>query len=215
MFNHFRNGPAPGPPARIRRLDSKLAALGELGAVSVPLALVMVVAFVAWVGLWQAMRDWRKVRDQQMALDECVSQQAKKSAQQLNRLKRIDQGIQAARAALVLAIEPSARATLMATLQTLGAWAQAEDVAWKAQAASWILRRGCGKAARAIPLPFPEAPWTLDPPDALGARPLRWSETHALEIQNRAGTRFSRAWIVRRDHQWHAQWRRHTGPSSP
>lgn len=197
---------------RSRKGGPARSILTERGGVSIPLALLLCAVLFASLGLWRVLHDWRMIRDRQLRLSYCIAEHTQKVAARLNRVRNLDRGIRATRAALAVAVVPQVRASLMATLQALNIWVQAETTGWSVTAASWRIRRGCGDVPSALPLMYPPRPWTIEPPDSLGPRPLRWSEAHALEIQLAAWPRFSRAWVLKKEGGWRAQWR---GPDSP
>lgn len=187
------------------------ASMTERGALSIPMALLLCVAAIGFSATWRTFQSWHEIRDRQLGLDECVTKNALETAARLNRVRKLDSGIRATRAALWVAVEPSIRASLSATLQALGAWVRVEEAAWASASALWLLRRGCGNLRSSLPRPYPQKPWINEPPDPIGPRPLTWKEQHGLQIQLLALPRSSRAWVVRRSGRWSAQWR----PASP
>ena len=186
--------------------------MSERGTLSLPMALALSAAAAGFYGSWRTLHEWREKRDHQLLLDGCVAEQAQGMSRRLNRVQRLDQGIRLTRAALLVALEPGTRASLMATLETLGQLVHAEELAWNATAVSWLLRRGCGKLAQALPRPYPREPWRTEPPDPLGTRPLRWKENHELLLQIARPPRTSRAYVVR-EGRWKAQWRNNSNGS--
>jgi hypothetical protein len=186
----------------------------EVGALSVPLALLLVVTAsgFAWAG--QAMHEWAQMRDRQWALSQCVARVSIRTALRLNRVRRLSQGMQVTRAALLVAVEPSLRASLQATLQLLATGVRTEELAWTAESASWLTGRGCGGITRAIAQPFPVRPWASSPPDPLGPQPPEWRNDHALCFRIWSPPRQGRAWVLFKGGRWQAQWRPASGPSS-
>lgn len=196
MRKHYRNHRAQRSPR-----------INEGGAVSLPLAVLVLVCALGFGGTTLALHEWREQRDRQWALSVCVATNARQVSARLNRVRKLDVAIRATRVALLAAVEPGLRASLLATLQALGLSLRAEEVAWSAAQGLWLVRRGCGDVAGTLPQPYPEKPWHTPPPDPVGPRPPEWSPTHALPIRLWAPPRASRAWVVQVNRRWRAQWR--------
>lgn len=147
----------------------------ERGALTLPMTLMLSVVMVASVGLLSLMFRWRSLAAHQLRLDRCVGSVAIDLRDSLLTIQRINREITGLRASLAVAtIAPPVRATLQATLEAEVVRQELERGRWGARRIKWLARRGCDGEGD-IPFLLPEQPWTRDPPDFLGPRPLRWT----------------------------------------
>ncbi len=195
---------------RRRGTSATVRLRSERGALSMPLLLILCVAFLSYFWIWSHLANWREIRDRQLLLDECVGKQARSLAYRLQRMDRLNQTVRATRAALLVTIEPTTRASLTSLLWVQYGWLQGEHLRWNTDAILWLARRGCGEVKRALPQPYPTNPWTIEAADPIGPRPFRWKgEPHALfTLRLIALPRSARAYVFLRNRSWQSSYQK-------
>lgn len=147
----------------------------ERGSLHAPLALIVALVAVFGLGLIGLQKSWKKLARSQIELDECVGSVALEFRDLMRSIEGSNLRIEATRLALIPAtLLPPARAALQVALNAQVLEQETRRLGWEATRANWLVGRRC-KARGEIPYPLPGFPWTRDPPDPLGARPLRWS----------------------------------------
>lgn len=150
----------------------------------VPMALLLVIISLSALGLWGILRHWRYLAELQLRLDRCVGGVALALKADARTIRLSNREMMAIRAALSVAVEPASRTALQTALLAEAARQEWVRLRWNARRLSWLARLGCATGRGDRPVPLAEFPWTRDPPDALGSRPLRLTlEPLELRVQ--------------------------------
>ncbi len=166
----------------------------ENGAVSVPIALLVGISMSFGIGTWTLLHRWRVLTALQLRLDRCTGEAVQDTRKAFERIQLLNRAIRVARATLEASIVlPEAAEAAHEALKVAAAAQEALAGAWRAKRAFWVIRRGCGGSGdRASALPA--LPWTRDPPDVIGPKPMRWdSDSSTFRVQATNGTRRSAA----------------------
>ncbi len=191
--------------------------MNERGVLHFPLAAALGIAAIVGLSLLGALWKWRKVTEAQLRIDRCVAETALSLKDRLAELESANDEIRIIRAALLVDVEPSSRATLTAALNLEVARQEMIRSSWETRRITWLAQRGCdGRFDVAHPLPA--MPWTRDPPDSIGPKPLRWtgSEPKRMELRLSHYRRRSAARVEKREKEgihdlsikakWRAKW---------
>lgn len=187
---------------------------GQAGSLNIPLALALLALAMASLGTWELLHRWRTLAVLQLRLDSCVGRTAADARDDLSRVGKSNQRMEAVRAAIALVPVPHLRAALDAELAAEMALQEGIRLRWDARAAGWLLRRGCD-GRNDLPMPLPLFPYDRQPPDSLGPRPSRWGDPRDRElvILLRHSPRVARARVepengkeIGNESSWKATW---------
>lgn len=144
------------------------------GALSLPLALMLMSTTFAAFGTWGLMHHWNNLTALQLRLDRCVGEAALDLRATLKRIEFENVSLRALRAAQALA-DIEAPGSLVPEITALAEAQDAEIFRWKARQAAWMLAHGCDGQPD-LPSPLPSMGWDPRlPPDTDGPQALVWS----------------------------------------
>ena len=155
----------------------------ESGVLVMPLGLALVFLGLMALGTLGLMRNWRKLTEVQLRLDRCVGKVAMELRNEQNSIESANRRMEMLRVAIPpAAIYPAVAAALQRALELQALLEEVTLRRWQARRIAWMLERGCDHS-RDFPRPLPAMPWIHDPPDPVGARPLRWPPDARLEFR--------------------------------
>ena len=147
----------------------------EAGVLILPLGVALVLLGLMALGTLGFMRNWRKLMETQLRLDRCVGEVALDLRNVQNSLEAANLRMKVLRASIAAATVPSppVAAALKRALELQALLENLTLKKWELRRIKWLVLRGCD-SNRDLPRPLPNLPWIHDPPDPIGARPLRW-----------------------------------------
>ncbi len=191
----------------------------ETGSVS--LGLLSVVLVLTGAGISALGYGWiaRSKMALQLRLDRCVESRIRSVLRIQNQIEASNRRMTIERGAAVAAAIPTGGASIRAVKIALTAeqiFQETLRAKWRAEQATWILRRGCDGRGDLF-FPLPALRWWRPPNDPLGPRPLRWEKLKGsggandqLAIRLWKTNRFSQAAFYRTegpgDGKWEARW---------
>jgi hypothetical protein len=146
----------------------------ERGVFHLPAGFLLIVLGLLAVGTLGILRDWRKMTELQLRIDQCVSLAAQDLRKSLDSIEKNNERIKVLRRTLEIAkLHPVSRAAVLGALSAVSLEQEALLIRWNAKRLLWPKIDGCSD--RASELPSMYRIWIHDPPDRLGPRPLRWN----------------------------------------
>jgi len=145
------------------------------GSISLMLVLLLGLSFTAGIGFWGLLRLERTAQTLQLQLLECVASRVKKLQSLQNAIEDLNEKIQKARAAVLIAstIRPEALPILRQTVSGLALVQDLQLQTYLLQSKTWRWSKAC----RALPLSTVhlselDPDWRRPPADEWGERPL-------------------------------------------
>ncbi len=183
------------------------------GSFHLPLCWFVFTFVMVGFGVLGFLRNWRKLVETQLRLNQCVGEVALELRETLNLLGDSNQKINSLRLAIPAArIQPYLLTSLEVALAQIVASQEVLLFRWEIQKRKWFSLQGCGYPGDwAIPLP--ELSLRRNPPDSIGSQPLQWlgeepSEFY-LQIVHRsrgAAAQVERGSLDKKNKKWSATW---------
>lgn len=145
------------------------------GALSLPLALMLLASAVGAFGTLGLMRRWKNLAETQLRLDRCVGDAALELRGALKRIETENLAIRSLRIAQAAA-DIEAPGTLVPEITALAVAQDAEIARWRLRQAAWMAMGGCDHKGD-LPLPLPSMRWDERlPADMDGPQALTWTD---------------------------------------
>jgi hypothetical protein len=164
------------------------------------------------MGVWGLFHHWGTLAQTQLKLDRCAGKAAQDLKRALERTQKLNQAIRIARKSMAVGVlAPEAIAPIKTGLQAAYVAQEAVLVSWRVRQAVWMAH-GCS-GTQGFQKPLPSMPFSREPPDPIGPRPLRWSgDGDGFKIQADHRPRHSAASVKGENpnedgpHQWSLEW---------
>ncbi|MCM0607069.1 MAG: hypothetical protein KA715_13350 [Xanthomonadaceae bacterium] len=160
------------------------------------------ICIVSFFGLFGVQAAWRKAISSQWEADHSLARTMMDFRDKMNAIESSNSRMEKIRAAIAAA--PLAVIFNPGLITTLKAALQVEALMQKERVVSWKMKQGWGLITHST---LPDLPWSIDPPDLIGERPLRWIGASEYFLGGRqVKQRRSEVYVYRKqDSLWHAR----------